>query len=124
MYQYQRSRDVDQAGKAQELKKPIEYYISLYSANDPTSHFVEDASFVKLRELSLKYRLPRSFSRALARLGARTLPEGTPIHFLIPGRELQTLRLPLYTFGGPGGQGSAPARDPERCPIALARCAP
>jgi hypothetical protein len=56
--------------------------------------------------------------------GWRTLPEGTPIHFPIPGRELQTLRLPLYTFGGPGGQGSAPARDPERCPVALARCAP
>jgi len=56
--------------------------------------------------------------------GWRTLPEGTPIHFPIPGRELQTLQLPLYTFGGPGGQGSAPARDPERCPIALARCAP
>ena len=70
MYQYQRSRDVDQAGKAQELKKPIEYYVSLYSAADPTSYFVEDASFVKLRELSLKYRLPSSFSRALARLGA------------------------------------------------------
>lgn len=70
MYQYQRSADVDQAGKAQELKKPIEYYVSLYSANDPTSYFVEDASFVKLRELSLKYRLPNTFTRALARLGA------------------------------------------------------
>jgi hypothetical protein len=31
---------------------------------------VEDASFVKLRELSVKYRLPNSFARALARLGA------------------------------------------------------
>lgn len=70
MYQYQRSADVDQAGKQQELKKPIEYYVSLYSANDPTSYFVEDASFVKLRELSIKYRLPNSFARALARLGA------------------------------------------------------
>ncbi|GAB1343553.1 RagB/SusD family nutrient uptake outer membrane protein [Gemmatimonas sp.] len=55
--------------------------------------------------------------------GWRTLPEGTPLHFPIPGRELQTLQLPLYTFGGPGGQASAPARDPERCPVAgLARC--
>lgn len=70
MYQYQRSADVDQAGKQQELKKPIEYYVSLYSANDPTNYFVEDASFVKLRELSIKYRLPNSFARALARLGA------------------------------------------------------
>jgi hypothetical protein len=55
--------------------------------------------------------------------GWQTLPEGTPIHFPIPGRELATLQLPNYTFGGPGGQGSAPARDPERCPVSgLARC--
>jgi hypothetical protein len=55
--------------------------------------------------------------------GWQTLPENTPIHFPIPGRELATLQLPLYTFGGPGGQGSAPARDPERCPVTgLARC--
>jgi TonB-linked SusC/RagA family outer membrane protein len=57
MYQWAKSRDVDQAGKPQELKKPIEYYIALYAANDPTSYFVEDASYVKLRELSVKYRL-------------------------------------------------------------------
>lgn len=55
--------------------------------------------------------------------GWQTLPENTPIHLPIPGRELETLQLPLYTFGGPGGQGSAPARDPERCPATgLARC--
>lgn len=69
MYQYQRSSDVDQTGRPQELKKPIEYYVNLYAANDPTSYFVEDASFVKLRELSLRYRLPSSFTNALARLG-------------------------------------------------------
>ncbi|MBL0891805.1 MAG: hypothetical protein IBJ19_14485, partial [Gemmatimonadaceae bacterium] len=55
--------------------------------------------------------------------GWQTLPENTPVQFPIPGRELATLQLPLYTFGGPGGQSSAPARDPERCPVAgLARC--
>ncbi len=55
--------------------------------------------------------------------GWQTLPENTPIQLPIPGRELATLQLPLYTFGGPGGQGSAPARDPERCPASgLARC--
>jgi hypothetical protein len=55
--------------------------------------------------------------------GWQTLPENTPIHFPIPGRELATLQLPNYTFGGPGGQGSAPAPDPERCPATgLARC--
>jgi TonB-linked SusC/RagA family outer membrane protein len=70
MYQYGRHTDVDQAGKPQELKKTTDYYVALYAANSPTDWFVEDASFVKLRELSLKYRLPRSFNAALARLGA------------------------------------------------------
>ncbi len=56
--------------------------------------------------------------------GWQTLPEFTPTQFPIPGRELATLRLPLYTFGGPGGASSALAPDPERCPVALARCAP
>jgi hypothetical protein len=32
---------------------------------------------------------------------------GTPIHFPVHGRELETLGLPIYTFGG-GGPGSAP----------------
>ena len=55
--------------------------------------------------------------------GWQTLPDNTPVHFPIPGRELATLQLPNYTFGGPGAPGSAPARDPERCPVAgLARC--
>jgi TonB-linked SusC/RagA family outer membrane protein len=70
MYQYGRHTDVDQAGKPQELKKTTDYYVALYAANSPTDWFVEDASFVKLRELSLKYRLPRSFNAALSRLGA------------------------------------------------------
>jgi TonB-linked SusC/RagA family outer membrane protein len=57
MYQWARSKDVDQAGKPQQLKKPIDYYVNLYAANDPTDYFVEDAGFVKLREVSLRYRL-------------------------------------------------------------------
>jgi TonB-linked SusC/RagA family outer membrane protein len=70
MYQWARSGDVDQVGKAQELKKPIEYYIDLYAANDPTSYFVEDAGFVKLRELSLKYRFGEGAAGLLSRFGA------------------------------------------------------
>jgi TonB-linked SusC/RagA family outer membrane protein len=70
MYQYGRSADVDQAGKPQELKKIVDYYVALYSAADPTEYFVEDAGFVKLRELSMKYRLPQRYVGALRRLGA------------------------------------------------------
>ena len=66
MYQWGRSADVDQAGKPQELKKPIEYYVNLYAANDPTDYFVEDAGFVKLRELSVRYRLSGKVLGALS----------------------------------------------------------
>jgi hypothetical protein len=53
--------------------------------------------------------------------GWQSLKENTFVHLPIPGRELATLQLPLYTFGG-GLAGSAPAPDPERCPVALPRC--
>lgn len=54
--------------------------------------------------------------------GWQLLPENTFVHLPVPGRELGTLRMELYTFGGPGGEASAPAPDPERCPVALPRC--
>ncbi|MDF1502359.1 hypothetical protein [Roseisolibacter sp. H3M3-2] len=54
--------------------------------------------------------------------GWQTLPENTVLQLPVPGRELGTLQRELYTYGGPGGQSSAPAPDPERCPVALARC--
>ena len=53
--------------------------------------------------------------------GWQTLIENTFVHFPVPGRELETLQKPLYTYGG-GLAGSAPAPDPERCPVALPRC--
>jgi hypothetical protein len=36
------------------------------------------------------------------------LVSGTVFHLPVPGRELQTLGLPYYTFGGPNNPGSAP----------------
>lgn len=41
--------------------------------------------------------------------GTRGLYRGTPIHFPVPARELEVLGLPVYTFGGVGGEGAAPA---------------
>jgi hypothetical protein len=84
MYQWGRSADVDQAGKPQELKKPVEYYVALYAANDPTSYFVEDAGFVKLREVSVKYRLGKSLIAPLTRFGARQ------VSLAVIGRNLLT----------------------------------
>jgi hypothetical protein len=54
--------------------------------------------------------------------GWQTLPQDSFVQLPIPGRELAVLVRPLYTYGGPGGQSSAPAPDPERCPVTLGRC--
>jgi TonB-linked SusC/RagA family outer membrane protein len=71
MYQWQRSADVDQVGKPDERKKPIEYYTDLYNGNNVTSWFVEDGGFVKLREVSLRYKLGSALLNPLARTGVR-----------------------------------------------------
>jgi TonB-linked SusC/RagA family outer membrane protein len=73
MYQYFRSGDADQAGKPQELKKTTEYYSTLYAGNLINQWFVEDASFVKLREVSLRYRLPSRLLDRAAMLGLDNL---------------------------------------------------
>ena len=54
--------------------------------------------------------------------GWQTLPENSILQLPVPGSELATLLMANYTFGGPGGQSSAPPPDPERCPVALTRC--
>ena len=36
------------------------------------------------------------------------LVSGTPLHLPIPARELETLQMPVYTFGGVGGADAAP----------------
>ena len=59
MYQYFRSSDADQAGRPAELKKTTDYYLALYGANLINDRFVEDAGFVKLREVALRYTLPQ-----------------------------------------------------------------
>jgi TonB-linked SusC/RagA family outer membrane protein len=63
------SKDLDQAHKSVEDAKPIGYYYragpadglgglgGFYNTLSPNNHFVEDASFIKLRELSASYRL-------------------------------------------------------------------
>ena len=54
------------------------------------------------------------------------LAEHTPVHFPVPGRELENFELANYTFGGPGGEDSAPAPVFDRCPanVTLPRCLP
>ncbi len=47
---------IDQYGKPEEQKKSIYYYQKLYNGNNLNSYFVEDGTYVKLREMSLAYR--------------------------------------------------------------------
>jgi hypothetical protein len=54
--------------------------------------------------------------------GLNRLMEGTVLHFPVSGIEIENLGLPLYTFGGVGGQGAAPPPQYHRCPATLPRC--
>ncbi len=60
-----RTKEVDQTGKPQEQWKPITYYETVYQVRSPNSHFVEDGTFVKLRELSVRYTFNRAQLRPI-----------------------------------------------------------
>ena len=49
--------------------------------------------------------------------------EGTPLHFAVPGKELEILQKLLYTYGGVGNEGGtlAPAAAPAAGLIASRR---
>ncbi len=53
--------------------------------------------------------------------GLGDLVTGTPVHFPVPGRELETIGLQNYTFGGVGGSGGAPVAYREVFDIDMAR---
>lgn len=53
--------------------------------------------------------------------GWQTLVVGTPLQFPVPGRELETMGQPGYTFGG-ANPFSAPPPQWHRCPVPLPRC--
>jgi len=78
---------MDQSGKPEELRKPVGYYDRLYGASglQPSSAFVDDGSFVKLQELSVRYRAGRN---ALDRLPFRGGMES--VTFSVTGRNLLT----------------------------------
>ena len=73
-YRDGRAADQDQGGKAEGMKKSITYYEVLYDATARNSHFVEDATYIKLRELSVGYTFNRRqlqgvFGNALHSIG-------------------------------------------------------
>lgn len=52
--------DQDQRGKSDARKKPIAYYEVLYAQNQTSGHFVEDGTYLKLREVALRYSFDSS----------------------------------------------------------------
>ena len=74
MYQHARNGDLDQVGKPDHLKKPSGYYSnSLYNANTAVSWFVEEGTFLKMREASVRYSLTPQQLPVIARLGSRSI---------------------------------------------------
>ena len=57
LYYYNNHGDMDQRGKADANKKPIGYYQTLYNFSNYTKEFSENGSYLKLRELAVKYTL-------------------------------------------------------------------
>jgi hypothetical protein len=51
---------MDQFGKPDYLKKTLTYYKTFYDVNDFNDFWVEDGSYLKLREVSLSYTIPAS----------------------------------------------------------------
>lgn len=81
-----RHADFDQGGKPAENKKALEYYnIGFYDALEPNSYFVEDGSYVKLRELSLSYNFGQGLLNSMRFLGS-----GRSVKVALIGRNLKT----------------------------------
>ena len=80
------SGDTDQGGKPDSQKKSLDYYQDLYNVNANSSHFVEDGTFVKLREASLRYTFDQNSVQNL--FGALGI-DGMSINLI--GRNLLTI---------------------------------
>ncbi len=61
-----RSAIVDQAGKPDNEKKAVPYYQSFYDVNSDNDFWVEDGTYVKLREVSLSYTFDK---KLLSKIG-------------------------------------------------------
>ncbi len=85
-YRDDRHRDQDQAGKSDGLKKTANYMQALYRANGNNNWFVEDGSYVKLREFTVEYSLNRQqLNKLSAGLGLHR------VAFSVSGRNLITI---------------------------------
>jgi TonB-linked SusC/RagA family outer membrane protein len=80
----QRDPLYDQRGKVEAEKKPVSYYQTFYNNFDANEFFVEDGSYIRLRELSVNYQVPKAWVQPLNFLGFESARLG------IVGRNLWT----------------------------------
>jgi TonB-linked SusC/RagA family outer membrane protein len=85
-YRDGRAGDQDQFGKSDATKKTNQYYETLYSATNKNNHFVEDGTFLKVREISLGYTFDRAQLNNL--LGGSNILNR--VSFTVTGRNLFT----------------------------------
>jgi TonB-linked SusC/RagA family outer membrane protein len=88
MYTNRRHADVDQTGKPLERQKPVDYYMTGIASGTwfVNEHFVEDASYLKLRALSAQYRMNQN---QLNRIGLGRFASSASVGLI--GRNLMTL---------------------------------
>lgn len=85
-FQDQRPADLDQSGRPAAQRIPVAFYtVGLYNALNPSSHFVESGSYMKLKELSLGYALGQ---RTLDKVGLTRYVHGAKLAVI--GRNLYT----------------------------------
>lgn len=86
MYQDHRHGTLDQSNRPVADRRPYAFYdVGLYNGLNPASHFVEDGSYVRLRELSVSY----SFDQLLlSRAGIGSFTDGVKVSLV--GRNLYT----------------------------------
>jgi len=86
MFQDHRHGDLDQAKRPVDQRVPNAFYASgLYNALNANDYFVEDGSYVRLRELSVNYTVSPN---AMQRLGLSRVARGAKLALI--GRNLIT----------------------------------
>jgi TonB-linked SusC/RagA family outer membrane protein len=96
LYFNERAGDLDQSDVPVDQRRPLDYFLNgRYNIGSPSSYFVEDGSFVKIREVALTYNFTNDL---LSRAG---------IGDALYGAKLSLIGRNLFTFTGYSGY------DPE-----------
>jgi TonB-linked SusC/RagA family outer membrane protein len=80
----QRDPAFDQRAKPEEERKPVTYYQVFYNRISSNDYFIENGSYVRLRELAVNYQVPKRFIRPLNFMGFESARIG------VVGRNLWT----------------------------------